>query len=133
LGIIQIPNLAYAIAIATASQATLHIAIAHHGTVPNNPDPVPISLNFFPQQLSTSTTNIPSTIDAPAFVNPMGEFFRVLELEFPVKSLEKFCSLPPSLGRKMKPSKCSIRGFSSFKRILKASQTYKLPIGIFVR
>ncbi|CAM6072624.1 unnamed protein product [Sphagnum tenellum] len=40
LGVTQAPNLAYAIAIATASQATLQAAIAHHGTVPNNPDPV---------------------------------------------------------------------------------------------
>ncbi len=32
----------------------------------------------------------------------------------------------------MKPSRCSTRGFSSLKRISKASQTWKLPIGIFV-
>ncbi len=40
-GVTEAPNLAYAIAIATASQAALQVAIAHHGTVPNNPDPVP--------------------------------------------------------------------------------------------
>jgi len=44
LGVTQIPNPAYAIAIATASQA----AIAHHGTVLNNPDPVPTSVNLSP-------------------------------------------------------------------------------------
>jgi len=33
----------------------------------------------------------------------------------------------------MKPSRCSTWGFSSLKKILKASQTWKLPIGIFVR
>jgi hypothetical protein len=45
LGVTQIPNPAYAIAIATASQAT----IAHHKNVPNNPDSVPTSINLFPQ------------------------------------------------------------------------------------
>jgi len=43
LGVTQIPNPAYTIAIATASQA----AIAHHGTVPNNPDLVPTSKKPF--------------------------------------------------------------------------------------
>jgi hypothetical protein len=46
LGITQIPNPTYAIAIATASQATLQAAIAHHGIMPNNLDPVPISVNL---------------------------------------------------------------------------------------
>jgi hypothetical protein len=45
LGVTQIPNPAYAIAITTASQVT----IAHYGTVPNNPDSVPSSINLFPQ------------------------------------------------------------------------------------
>jgi len=89
LGVTHIPNLAYAIAIATASQA----AIAHHGTVPNNPDPIPTSLNLSPQQLTAATTNISPTTDAPAFVDLMGEFFRILELEFPVKSSEKILQL----------------------------------------
>jgi len=39
LGVTQIPNPTYATAIATASQATLQTTIAHHGTLPNNPDP----------------------------------------------------------------------------------------------
>jgi hypothetical protein len=85
LGVTQAPNPAYAIAIATTSQA----AIAHHGTVLNNPDPVPTSVNFSPQQLIAVTTNIPPTIDAPTFVDPVGEFFRILELEFLVKSSKK--------------------------------------------
>jgi len=38
LGVTKIPNPAYAIAIATASQATLQAAIAHHRTMPNNLD-----------------------------------------------------------------------------------------------
>jgi len=75
LGVTQIPNPAYAIAIATAFQAALQTAIAHHGTVPNNPDPVPTSVNLFPQQLIAAITNIPPTTDALAFVDPMGEFF----------------------------------------------------------
>jgi len=85
LGVTQAPNLTYAIAITTAPQA----AIAHHGTVPNNPDSIPISVNLFPQQLIVATANIPPTTDALAFVDPVGEFFQILELEFPVKSFEK--------------------------------------------
>jgi hypothetical protein len=54
--------------------------------VPNIPDPVPTSVNISPQQLIVITANIPPTIDATAFADPVGELFRVLELEFPVKS-----------------------------------------------
>ncbi len=93
LVVTQVPNPTYAIAIATASQATLQVTITHHGTVPNNPDPVPTSVNLSPQQLIVATTNIPPTIDVPAFVDPVGEFFRILELEFPVKSSEKILQL----------------------------------------
>jgi hypothetical protein len=89
LGVTQAPNPAYAIAIATASQAALQAAIAHHGIVPNYPDPVPTSINLFPQQFIVATANIPFTTDALAFVDPVGEFFRILELEFPIKSSEK--------------------------------------------
>jgi hypothetical protein len=87
LGVTQAPNPAYAIAIAIASQAALQAAIAHHGTVPDNLDPVPTSVNLSPQQLIDATINNPPTIDAAAFVNPLGEFFRILELEF---SSQKF-------------------------------------------
>jgi len=89
LGVTQAPNPTYAIAIATAFQAALQAAIAHHRTMPNNPDPVPTSVNLSPQQLIVATTNIPPTTDAPAFIGPVGEFFRILELKFPVKSSEK--------------------------------------------
>jgi hypothetical protein len=79
LGITQIPNLAYAIAIttaiATASQAALQATIAHHGTMPNNPYLVPILVNLSPKQLVVVTVNNPPTINAPAFADPMGEFF----------------------------------------------------------
>jgi hypothetical protein len=93
LGVTQTPNLAYAMTIATASQAALQGAIAHHGTVPNNLDPVPILVNLSPQQLIAATANIPPTIDAATFVNPVAEFFRVLELEFSVKSSKKILQL----------------------------------------
>jgi len=48
LGITQIPNPIYATTIATAFQATLQTTIAHHGTVPNNPDSVPTLVNLSP-------------------------------------------------------------------------------------
>jgi len=87
------PQLAYAIAIATTSQATLQITIAHHGTVHNNPNSIFISINLFLQQLIVATANIPPTIDTPAFVDLVREFFQVLELEFSVKNSEKIIQL----------------------------------------
>jgi len=58
--------------------------------MPNNLDPVPTLVNISPQQLITATTNIPPAIDAPTLANLVGEFFRVLELEFLVKNFEFF-------------------------------------------
>jgi hypothetical protein len=55
----------------------------------NNPNPVPTSLSLFLQQLIVVTISIPPIIDALAFANLVGEFFRVLKLEFPIKSFEK--------------------------------------------
>jgi hypothetical protein len=75
LGVTQVPNLAYATTIATAFQAILQATIAHHGTMPNNLNLVPISINVFAQQLNIVTANILPTIGAPAFANPVGEFF----------------------------------------------------------
>jgi hypothetical protein len=121
LGITEILNLAYAITITTAFQAALQAAIAHHGTVPNNLDPVPTSVNLSFQQLIDVITNIPPTIDALAFTNPVGNFFEFLSWNFRSRILKKNYSSPPSLSRKMKPSRCSIRGFLSLKRILRAS------------
>ncbi len=57
--------------------------------MPNNPDLVPISVNLSLQQFIVTTANIPPTIDAPTFADPVGKFFRVFELEFPVKNSEK--------------------------------------------
>ncbi len=37
--------------------------------MPNNPNPVPTSINHFPQQLIATTANIPPIIDAPAFAD----------------------------------------------------------------
>jgi len=89
LRVTWIPNLAYVTTIAITSQAALQAAIAHHGTVPNNPNPVLILINLFPQQLIVATINIPPTIDALAFADLVGEFFWIFELEFPVKSSKK--------------------------------------------
>jgi hypothetical protein len=89
LGITQIPNPAYAITITIASQVAPQSAITHHGIMPNNPDPVPTSVNISPQQLIVVIANNLFTINALAFADPMGEFFRVLKLEFPVKSSKK--------------------------------------------
>ncbi len=89
MGVTQTPNPTSAIAIATTSQAALQVAIAHHGIVPNNPDLVPTSVNLSLQQLIVAIANIPPTTDAAAFVDPVGEFFQILELEFIVKSFEK--------------------------------------------
>jgi hypothetical protein len=61
--------------------------------LPNNPDSVPTSIIFSPQQLIIATVNIPPTIDAVALANLLGEFFRILELEFPVKSSNKILQL----------------------------------------
>ncbi len=93
MGITQILNPTYATTIAIASQAALQATIAHHGIVPNNPNPVHISINFCPQQLIAAIINMPPTINAPAFVNRMEEFLRILELEFPLKSFEKILQL----------------------------------------
>jgi len=57
--------------------------------VPNNPDLIPTSVNLSPQQLIIAIANILRTINAQAFADPVGEFFRVLELEFLVKNSEK--------------------------------------------
>ncbi len=57
--------------------------------MPNNPDPVHTSVNLSFQQLIIATANIPPTINVPTFVDLVGEFFRVLELEFLVKNFEK--------------------------------------------
>ncbi len=61
--------------------------------MPNNPDPVPTSVVLSPQQLIAATANIPPTINAPTFADLVGEFFRILELEFPIKSSEKILQL----------------------------------------
>jgi len=43
--------------------------------MPNNSDLIPTSVNISPQQLISIITNILLTIDALAFVDPVGEFF----------------------------------------------------------
>ncbi len=114
MGITQILNPTYAIAIATASQAALQAAIAHHGTMPNNLDPVPTSVNISLQQL-IATVNIPPTTDALAFADPVGEFFRILELEFLVKSSEKILQLATFFWQKDETLKMFYRRFLKLK------------------
>jgi hypothetical protein len=66
--------------------------------MPNNPNLISISINLSPQQLIVATVNIPPTIDATIFVDLVGEFFQVLELEFSIKSFEKICPKWPRIG-----------------------------------
>jgi hypothetical protein len=93
LGITQIPNRTYTRAIAIAFQAALQTTIAHHGTMPNNQDAIPISVKFSPQHFIVATTNNPPTIDALALADPVGEFFRILELEFLAKISKRILQL----------------------------------------
>jgi hypothetical protein len=61
--------------------------------VPNNPNPVHILINISPQQFIVVTANILSTINAPTFIDPVGEFFQIFELEFSVKNSKKILQL----------------------------------------
>jgi hypothetical protein len=115
LGIIYIPNPAYIIVVAITSQATLQAAIAHHGTTPNNPDPVLTLVNLSPQQLIVATVNMPPTIDATTFANLMGEFFRILELKFSVKSSEFFLQLATFFHQRYETLKMFYMRFLKFK------------------
>ncbi len=83
--------------------------------MPNNPNLVPTSINLSPQQLIVVTANIPPTIDAATFVNPVGEFFRVLELEFPIKSSEKILQLATFSRQKDETLKMLYRRLLKFK------------------
>jgi hypothetical protein len=89
--------------------------------MPNNLDPVPISINLSLQQFIVITTNIPPTINAPAFADRVEKFFRVLELEISIKSSEKILQLETFFDKRMKPSRCSTgsqaqRGYSEHHR-----------------
>ncbi len=93
LGVTHIPNLVYAITITTTFQGAPQVAIAYHGIMPNNPDLRPTSINLSLQQFIVATANNPPTINAPAFADPVREFFRLLELEFLIKSSERILQL----------------------------------------
>ncbi len=84
--------------------------------MPNNPDLVPTLINFFPQQLIVATANIPPTINALAFVDPMGEFFQVLELKFLVKSSEKILQLATFSQQKDETLKMLYKRFLKLKQ-----------------
>jgi hypothetical protein len=76
---------------------------------------IPTSLNISPQQLIVATINILRTRDAPTFVNPVGEFFRILELEFLVKSSEKIPQLATFSWRKAETFKMLYSRFLKLK------------------
>jgi hypothetical protein len=61
--------------------------------MPNILDPVPTSINLSPQQFIAAIANNSPTTNAPTFADLVGEFFRVLELEFLVRSSEKILQL----------------------------------------
>jgi hypothetical protein len=115
LGVTQIPNPAYGTAITTISQATLQAASAHHGIVPNNPDPILTLVYIFRQQFIIVTANILPTIDALAFADPVGEFFQVLELEFLVKSSEKILQFTTFFRQKDETLKMLYKRFLKLK------------------
>jgi hypothetical protein len=69
------------------------MAITAHRSIPDNPALIPTSVALTPQQLATATANVPHTINAPASADPVGEFFAIPEIEFPVKSSEKILQL----------------------------------------
>jgi hypothetical protein len=50
--------------------------------VPNNQDSVSTLVNLSLQQFIATIANNPPANNARAFVDPMGEFFEVLKLEF---------------------------------------------------
>jgi hypothetical protein len=83
--------------------------------VPNNLDLVFTSVIFSPQQLIVTTANISPTIDATAFAVLVGEFFRVLELEFSVKSYEKILQLATFFRQKDETLKMLYRRFFKLK------------------
>jgi hypothetical protein len=84
--------------------------------MPNNPDPIPTLVNLSRQKFIFATANIPSTINASTFVDPMGEFFQILELEFPVKSFEKILQLATFFRQKDETLKML------YKRLLKLKE-----------
>jgi hypothetical protein len=84
--------------------------------MPNNLDLIPILVNFSPQQLITTSTNIPPTMNAPAFADPVGEFFRVLKLEFSIKTSETFLQLATFFWQKDETLKMLYRRLFKFKK-----------------
>jgi hypothetical protein len=133
LGVTKIPNPSYATTIATAFQATLQTTIENHGTVPI------ILIRYILQYtfLFNNSLLILQKILPPSthqlLLSQWVNYFEFLSYNFELRFLKKICNSPPSLSKRMKPSRCSTRGFSSLKKIIRASQTWKLPIGIFIR
>ncbi len=89
LGVTQIPNPAYAIAIATAFQTALQAAIAHHGIVPNNPDPVLISITFLLNNSVLLLQTFLSPLMCQLLLIQWGNSFEFLSWNFQSKVLKK--------------------------------------------
>ncbi len=83
--------------------------------MPNNPDMVPTLVNLSPQQFIVIIANIPPTIDALAFVDLVGEFFWVFELEFSVKSSKKILQFATFSRQKDETFKMLYRRLLKFK------------------
>ncbi len=84
--------------------------------MPNNRNLILTLVNLFLQQLIVATTNILPTIDAPTFTDPVGEFFRVLELEFLIKSFEIFLQLTTFFRQKDETLKMFYRRLLKLKK-----------------
>jgi len=89
----------------------------------NNLDPIPTLVILSPQQLIVITSNILPTNNPPTFANRMGEFFRILELEFFIKSFENFLQLAIFSRLKEETLKMFYRRLFKLKENIRASQT----------
>jgi len=72
-------------------------------------------------------------MDAPAFANPMREFFRVLKVEFLMKSSEKILQFITCSRQKDETLKMLYKRFLKVKEDTQSIIDLELPIGIFVR
>jgi hypothetical protein len=83
--------------------------------MPKYPNVIPTLVILFFQQFIVAIANIPPTMDAPTFTNPVGEFFRILELEFPIKNSKKNLQLATFSQQKDETFKMLYRRFLKLK------------------
>ncbi len=74
------------------------------------------NFNVQNEECHNYVVNIPPTINASTFVNPVGEYFQIPELEFPVKSSEKILQLVTFFRQKDETLKMF------YKRLLKLKE-----------